>query len=180
MRYELLNYGEIITEDVEYYNGEWISRSTKARVGTVHVEGDVPMRRPIKAVSTWIMDRLPTEDDGDCDNEVVVADSDGDLFLRKWDDVSSGERWIGKVEPLSGGLMGVITGKSETMGGCKSAVRDFQRDYIDKLEGKDAVLWGCWSEDQKNDIRKEWESTELPQPLPVLNDEEFKEIMDRF
>ena len=175
MRYELLEVGDIYTDDCEFRfldekdrNKKWES-VVRSLIGKPH-DGTLIVRRPltpritITVADPWIKasDRMPTKDDGDCDDGVVIADEDGDLFLRKWRDVAKGERWIGKAPSTVGGLTGLIMGKAEeidveTEAPVKHSL-DFQRDYIDKLEGTDAVLWGCWSEEHREGIRKEWEA----------------------
>jgi len=51
---------------------------------------------------TWINDRLPTEEDGDCDGDVVVLGPCGSgWFALSWDLVGSDQFWLPFTPPIA-------------------------------------------------------------------------------
>jgi len=51
---------------------------------------------------TWINDRLPTEEDGDCDGDVIVLSPRGGSWsVVPWDAVGSGQFWVPFTPPIT-------------------------------------------------------------------------------
>ena len=147
MRYELLNEGDYLKEGDEFYSvlkAEWVAFDEGNFGGRIYENHDV-CRRPLKSPWVRLDDRRPTLADTDKHGQVIVSFKGDDSVCEcDWNEIDEREveNWM-SVPPIP------------------KPKPDFQRDYVDTLEGVELKLWNLVGEETKNNIRTAWEKLNL-------------------
>ena len=94
--------------------------------------------------SPWIKasDRMPTKEDADDWGIVAIFSYEGGFNMSSWNTVCGGFYWTPCPKP-------------------EKPKPDFQRDYVDKLEGAALELWEMLSVSDRGGVRSIWEARNL-------------------